>query len=114
MIIKSGIDLVELWRIQQQADNTQFISRVFHPSELRDADVRRLSSVFALKEAAFKALGLSSDHWLDVEIRYDNHGKPSLLLSDTVKPKQRYSLDCSVSHTPDLTVAIVILLQDEH
>lgn len=112
MIIKSGIDLVELWRIQQQTDNTQFITRVFHPSELRDADVRRLSSIFALKEAAFKALGLSSDHWLALEVRYDNQGKPSLLLSDAIKPKNYYSLDCSVSHTPELTVAIVVLLQD--
>ncbi len=113
MIIKSGIDLVEQSRIERQLNDTTFMHKVFHPSELRDADAKRLSSIFALKESVFKALELSSNHWLDIEITYSKQGKPSLLLSDSIKPQGHYALDCSVSHAQGLTVAIVLLLQDE-
>jgi len=68
-----------------------------------------------LKEAVFKALDISSDHWLDVEVRYSKSGKPSVVLSPSVEPKGSFSVDCSVSHAGAYTVAVVIfLLQDKH
>jgi len=115
MTIHCGVDLVEHQRISEQLNNRSFCARVFHPKELALGDVKKLAGIFALKEAVFKALDISSDHWLDVEVRYSKSGKPSVVLSPSVEPKGSFSVDCSVSHAGAYTVAVVIfLLQDKH
>ncbi|MCP3685642.1 MAG: 4'-phosphopantetheinyl transferase superfamily protein [bacterium] len=113
MLIKCGTDLVLDERIQKNINNESFIKKIFHPSELSDMDVKKLATVFAVKEAVFKALEISSKNWLEVELTYSETGKPVVTLSEEIKPKNLVSLDCSVTHENGLTQAFVVLLEKE-
>jgi holo-[acyl-carrier protein] synthase len=61
MILKTGIDLIEIPRIQAALDRhgDRFLERVFTPAEIAECRGRAeaLAVRFAAKEAAVKALG---------------------------------------------------------
>jgi phosphopantetheine--protein transferase-like protein len=105
-MIKHGIDMIEDVRIPSDED---FLKKVFHPSEIKKG---KLASVFALKEAVFKALEITP-RWLDVEIKYKKSGKTEIILSNKIKPKNLKSIDCSVSHEKCLTIASVVLQEKD-
>lgn len=108
--IKTGIDLVSNTRLEKKLENKRFIERIFHPSEAAILDIKKISAVFALKEAVFKALGIKPGNWLEIEIKRARNGKPSILLSDEIRPKYLISADCSVSHEGEFTIATVVFL----
>ena len=109
--IKVGIDLVSDKRIRNNLTNKIFLNKIFHPSEQKLTN--KLASIFALKECVFKALSISSQNWLEIEILYNKDGKPSVHLSNQIKPHNLISIDCSVTHENELTQGIVILLLKE-
>lgn len=82
MILRSGIDLVEIdrFRTLQPQLRQRFIERVFTPAEIElchDRDTS-LAGRFAAKEAVAKALGtgIGEVRWQDIEILSDENKTP--------------------------------------
>lgn len=113
MITKCGIDMLLDNRIKKSLENINFIKRIYHKSEIHNKDIKKLASIFALKEAVFKALDISSENWLKIEVSYSKTRRPLITLSNEIKPNNLISLDCSVTHENGITQAIVIMLLDE-
>src|SRR5579863_1202372 len=88
MIVGSGIDLVEIERIQQAKDRygSRFLDRVYTPAEqaycLRKRNAAEsLAARFAAKEAGAKALGTGISFgvsWLELEVVRERSGRPTL------------------------------------
>src|SRR5208283_523141 len=88
MIVGTGIDVVEIGRIQQAMDRygQRFLNRVFCPKEqaycLRKRNAAEsFAARFAAKEAAAKALGTGMSHgvsWLEIEVVREPSGRPTL------------------------------------
>ena len=122
MKIRTGIDLVEDKRMEENLGNKDFLLKVFHPSELRYAQqnarskkehAKKLAGIFSLKEAAAKAFNLTPPPWLEIEIKYISWGKPKIELSNLLKKKLKKKIlshDCSSSHAKGLTTGIRIIL----
>lgn len=88
MIIRTGIDLVEVHRLAEVNPRIRerFLQRVFTPSELsicKDSN-EKLAGRFAVKEAVSKALGtgIGPISWQDVETLDGAMGEPILILYD--------------------------------
>lgn len=111
--VRTGIDLVANSRIAQKASNMAFLEKIFHPSEFRNRNSRKLSGIFALKESIFKALNIPASNWLEIEVRKSKSGRPSITLSDKIKPGNLLSMDCSISHEGDFTIGVVIMILSE-
>jgi holo-[acyl-carrier protein] synthase len=86
VIIRTGIDLVEVHRLAEVNPRirTRFLQRVFTPEELRicrDSN-EKLAGRFAVKEAVSKALGtgIGPIRWQDVETLDGAMGEPILIL----------------------------------
>ena len=87
MIVGSGIDIVEIGRIQQSMDRhgKRFLDRVFTAAEQAYCLSKRnsaesLAARFAAKEAGAKALGTGITHgvnWLEIEVAREPSGRPA-------------------------------------
>ena len=123
MIVSTGIDIVEVYRIAQSLERTpRFRERVFTEAEREYCDSKGAAAAqsyagrFAAKEAFFKALKTGwrgKISWQDVEVVNDENGAPLLKLSgeaerllDETGAKQNHA---SISHTSEHAVAIVVL-----
>ena len=88
MIVGSGIDMVEIQRIQHSADRfgQRFLRRVYTAQEqaycLRKRNAAEsLAARFAAKEAGAKALGTGISRgvsWLEIEVGREPGGRPTL------------------------------------
>src|SRR5215471_15341636 len=88
MIIGSGIDMVEIARIQQSLDRygQRFLNRVYTAAEMAYCMRKRnaaesLAARFAAKEAGAKALGTGISrgvNWLEIEVGREPGGRPTL------------------------------------
>ena len=89
-VIGIGTDIVECLRIAQMIERhgELFLTRVFTPREIeycssRKAATQHYAGRWAAKEAVLKALGTGWSRgirWVDMEIRNDAAGKPSVAL----------------------------------
>jgi holo-[acyl-carrier protein] synthase len=123
MIVGSGIDLVEIERIQHSVDRygARFLDRVFTPAEQayclrKRASAESLAARFAAKEAAAKALGTGISHgvnWLEIEVVREPGGRPSVVFHGRAAQfaarlgAARTAL--SLTHTAALAMASVVL-----
>jgi len=86
MILRTGVDIVEIQRLEQvnPAIRERFIRRVFTELEISLArgSYASLAGRFAAKEAVSKALGTGIGwvSWQDIEIRRGRAGEPLLEL----------------------------------
>jgi holo-[acyl-carrier protein] synthase len=88
MIVGSGIDLIEISRIQQSMERfgKRFLDRVYTAAEqaycLRKRNAAEsLAARFAAKEAGAKALGTGISHgvsWLEIEVVREPGGRPTI------------------------------------
>jgi holo-[acyl-carrier protein] synthase len=121
MIIGTGIDLVDIERIQGWLDNRPLMTRYFSDSEI-DYVLSRgksaapsLAARFAAKEAFGKALGtgLKGITLKDIEVILDSNGKPELILrgsaEDALLKNKGGRVFLSLSHDSTLSVAQVII-----
>lgn len=127
MIIGSGIDIVEIARIQRaiQKWGKEFLTRVFTTEEIAYSQNKKFSSQhlavrFAVKEAIIKALsvgGVRFVRWKDIEVLNDNSGKPRVKLHGYYERLQRErrisDVIISMSHAKDYALASVVLVSDE-
>ena len=122
MIVSTGIDIVEVYRIAETMTRTpRFAERVFTDSERAYCDAKGAAAAqsyagrFAAKEAFLKALQTGwrgKITWHDVEIVSDDQGVPTLNISgeaaNLVKDKGVERMHISISHTTEHAVAHVI------
>jgi holo-[acyl-carrier protein] synthase len=123
MILGSGIDLVEIRRIQQSLERygQRFLDRVYTSAEqaycLRKRKAAEsLAARFAAKEAGAKALGTGISrgvNWLEIEVTREPGGRPTLHFhgraAEIAARMGVVHTALSITHTADLSMANVIL-----
>lgn len=124
MIVGSGIDIVEVERVQALKNKWQnkFLGKVFTEKELVYADSKKsaaehLAARIAIKEALVKALSSNGKKylgsWKHIEVSNDRSGRPYVNLYGNFKQaKKRRKIKqiiISASHTQKYAVASVIL-----
>jgi holo-[acyl-carrier protein] synthase len=123
MIVGSGIDLVEIERIQQAKDRygSRFLDRVYTPAEqaycLRKRNAAEsLAARFAAKEAGAKALGTGISFgvsWLELEVVRERSGRPTLEFHGRAAEIARHMgvshAALSITHTRTTAMASVVL-----
>jgi holo-[acyl-carrier protein] synthase len=126
MIVGSGIDLVEIHRIQETLDRfgPRFLKKVYTAAEqaycLRKRNAAEsLAARFAAKEAGAKALGTGMSRgvtWLEIEVVRERSGRPTLrFLGRAAEMAHRLNARraaLSITHSRDLAMASVVL-EDE-
>jgi len=115
MIVGSGIDLVEIGRIQHSVERfgARFLNKVYTAAEQAYCLAKRnsaesLAARFAAKEAGAKALGTGMSHgvtWLEIEVVREAGGRPTLRFYGRAAERAALSL----THTADLAMASVVL-----
>jgi len=123
MIISTGIDIVEVYRIRETMERTpRFTERVFTAVEREYCDSKGAAAFqsyagrFAAKEAFLKALKTGwrgKIAWHDVEILNDEDGVPILnITGEALAILEKRGADrvhLSISHTAEHAAANVIL-----
>jgi holo-[acyl-carrier protein] synthase len=120
MILRTGVDLIEIERIQTaiRRHGQRYLNRVYTPAEI-DACAGRpesLAARFAAKEAVSKALGcgIGEVAWQEIEILSDDQHTPSLHLHGAAAQKaQQLGLthwSLSLSHSQSHAIAFVVAL----
>jgi holo-[acyl-carrier protein] synthase len=123
MIAGSGIDVIEIARIQQVVDRfgARFLDRVYLPAEQAYCKRKRnaaesFAARFAAKEAAAKALGTGISHgvnWLEIEVVREPSGRPTLRFhgrAAQIAGQLRVVRSAlSLTHTGQIAVASVVL-----
>ncbi|MDE3149491.1 MAG: holo-ACP synthase [Acidobacteriota bacterium] len=123
MILGSGIDLVEIERIQHSMDRfgRRFLDRVYTAAEQayclrKNHSAESFAARFAAKEAAAKALGTGISQgvgWREIEVGREPGGRPNLRFhgrAATIAERlgvARAAL--SITHTGSLAMASVVL-----
>jgi holo-[acyl-carrier protein] synthase len=123
MITGSGIDLIEIARIQHAVDRfgSRFLDRVYLKAE-QEYCLRKRNSAesfaarFAAKEAAAKALGTGMSYgvnWLEIEVVREPSGRPTLRFHGRAAQRaERMGVvhaSLSLTHTGVLAAASVVL-----
>jgi holo-[acyl-carrier protein] synthase len=121
VIVGVGFDLVDVARVGRSVERfgDRFLRRIYHPRELeqtRGDRVQYLAARFAVKEAAFKALGTgraAGVRWVDVEVANLPSGQPILRLhgiaakrADGIGAERSH---VSITHTAGSAAAVVVL-----
>jgi holo-[acyl-carrier protein] synthase len=123
MIVGSGIDMVEIKRVQQSMDRhgRRFLDRVYTAPEqaycLRKRNfAESFAARFAAKEAGAKALGTGISQgvsWLEIEVVREPSGRPTLQFHGRAAKIARQlgvvRATLSITHTADLAVASVVI-----
>jgi holo-[acyl-carrier protein] synthase len=123
MIVGTGIDLIEIERIQHSIDRygERFLSRIYTDGEQAYCLGKRqaaesFAARFAAKEAAAKALGTGISYgvgWLEIEVVRERSGRPTIRFNGRAQERAarmgvaRAAL--SLTHTKDLAMASVVL-----
>lgn len=106
--MRTGTDLVHIPRFVSslEKERWKFERDVFWPEELEGGG-EHAAGVFALKEAALKAFGLTPGSWKAVRIGGEA-GRPEV--SFTEGEWKGWSWDASLSHDGEYASAIVVAL----
>lgn len=121
MIIGIGTDIIEIKRIQEAIQRRDsFLQRIFtreevHYCQNKQNKYQSFAVRFAAKEAAAKALGtgIRDFKWLDIEIKVNNLGKPSIVFKGRALKRSQdlgvENINLSLSHSKDYAIAMVVL-----
>jgi holo-[acyl-carrier protein] synthase len=122
MNLSTGIDLIEISRIQRTLDRygERFLNRIYTKAEIRQArgNAPELAARFAAKEAASKALGtgIGPISWVEVETVNERSGKPILRLhgrARAIADTLGYTtLSVSLTHSRETAAAVVVCIGD--
>jgi len=128
MNLSSGIDLIEIDRIQKALERhgERFLTRIFTEAELAplrskgfaNAEPRviaaELAARFAAKEACSKALGtgIGPVSWKEMEVLNERSGKPILRLSGRAAQIAGFlgytTWSVSMTHSKEMASAVVV------
>ena len=121
MIVGIGIDITDIWKIEESVGSEALQRRVFTPAELEAVQTyrnkaERLAGKFAAKEAFMKALGagIRQEVWFtQIDVLNDESGKPYLKISgeaaDRLDTSGAKHVHVSISHSGGMAAALVIL-----
>lgn len=123
MILGSGIDIVEVARVEavRQKHGERFLKRILHPGEIAYCLSHKspgpfLAARFAGKEAISKAFGTGIGGqlgWQDMEIARKESGEPYVILHgkglEMLARRGARSVHISLSHTEKHATAVAIL-----
>ena len=115
MILRTGVDLIEIERMRQAIERhgERFLNRVFTPGELAHCAgrVESLAARFAAKEALYKALSPEHGlHWHDAEVINHENGKPDFLFRGQIADLvDGASVHLSLSHDAGIASAMVVI-----
>lgn len=123
MIVGTGIDLVEIERIQKSMDRfgSRFLNRIYTLAEQQYCLRKRraaesFAARFAAKEAAAKALGTGISRgvtWKEIEVVRERSGKPSLKFygraAEMATSLGVLNSALSLTHSNDTAMASVIV-----
>ncbi|GAP08718.1 MAG TPA: holo-[acyl-carrier-protein] synthase [Anaerolinea thermolimosa] len=123
MILRSGVDIVEIRRLDEvnPAIRERFIRRVFteREIELAGGSSASLAGRFAAKEAVSKALGTGIGYvrWREIEIQRGLAGEPRLVLHGRAQEVARHlglqTWTVSISHGREHAVAMAVAIGEE-
>lgn len=123
MTVRTGIDLIEIARIQQAVARygERFLQRIFTLAELQACAGRAesLAARFAAKEAVAKALGtgIGPVGWREIEIVGNEVEAPQVRLhSRAAEAARRLGLtswSLSLTHSREMAAAVVVALGEE-
>ncbi len=118
MIIRSGVDIIEISRFEEQKPEIRrrLFARVFTVRELSlmRNSLSSAAGKFAAKEAVAKALGcgIGEVHWQDIEILQKKNGEPFLVLharaQEISKTLGLTTWSISISHSKQNAVALAV------
>ena len=127
MIIRNGIDIIDIRRIRRLINkyNFRFKKRCFsneeiNKSESRAKSVESYAKRYAAKEACSKALGTGLARgvfWKDIEVRNNQFGKPYIILHNNAKKFIKQSnnkiskIVLSLSDEKDFALANVVIFE---
>lgn len=123
MILRSGIDLVEINRFGDLKPDLRkrFLIRVFTDQEMEDCNGhdQKFAGRFAVKEAVAKALGtgIGPVSWKDIEIISQENGEPFLVLHNKAHEiAENLGLvqwSISISHTSEHAIGLAVAIGEE-
>ncbi len=123
MLLKTGVDLIEIPRIQSALERhgSRFLNRVFTEAEIIECKgkAEALAVRFAAKEATTKALGtgIGPVGWRDVETLSRRSGEPFLVLHGMAEKVAQYlrikHWAVSLSHSRENAIAVVVALGED-
>jgi len=118
MLLSSGLDLIEIKRIQKALERhgDHFLNRIYTETEIKQSrgNAPELAARFAAKEAASKALGtgIGPVSWREMETINDFRGKPHLHLhgkaARIAKELGYTTWSVSLTHSRDMAAAVVV------
>ena len=120
MEIRTGTDIIEIYRIQESIESTdgKFCDRVYTKKEIQYCESKKnqkyqhYAARFASKEAVFKAISskLKSKYeieWKDIEVINTEDLRPAINLKKEIKGVN--NIDISISHCKEYAVAMVVV-----
>ena len=118
MILSSGIDLIEIERIQKAINRhgERFLKRIYTEAEIQQSrgNAPELAARFAAKEAASKALGtgIGPVSWREMEIINAWSGKPQIrFYGKAARIAQKLGFTAwsvSLTHSREMAAAVVV------
>ena len=120
-MIRNGIDIVDIKRIERSLENESFKSRVYGADELKELESKRYESyagAFCAKEAFAKALGTGVRGFslCEVQVLHDEYGAPNFSLSGNaqkIATEKGLEFSLSITHTDTIAMASVIAYSKE-
>ena len=129
MNIRSGIDITAVERIEKNAENPRFLSRILTSVEQKYVQQKReqkgstktqiantIAGIFAAKEAVSKALQtglLKGIGFADITIDHAEGGAPVVLLSQKAQKllSAAHKTSISIAHDGGFAVAVCTILE---
>lgn len=118
-MIGIDIDKPERFDDDQLLNRIAFEEEIQHVHKARCTSLRsqRIASLFSVKEAVMKALGLGKDSGVsfkDIKMLHDESGKPFVVLYGRAKKQMEEkfkdkNIEISLSHTPEIVVAVAVI-----
>ena len=118
MILRTGVDLIEINRIEEAIarHGKRYLERIYTPAELTQLgnETESLAGRFAAKEAVAKALGcgIGVVSWKDIEVLGNEQNAPGLTLFGAAAQRAKElgleTWSVSISHSMSHAVAFVV------
>ncbi len=116
IMIRNGIDSIEISRIERSLETEGFKRRVYGSEELKELENKKAESfagAFCAKEAFSKALGtgIRGFSLCEVQVLHDGYGAPYLSLSgnaEKIAREKGFEFSLSITHTDTVATASVI------
>lgn len=119
IMIRNGIDIVEVKRIEKLIKNEKFLKRIYSNSEIEYLESRKFKAttaagIFSAKEAVSKCIGtgIAGFNWNEIVISSDALGKPNVELVGKallIAEKRGISdIEISITHSDEYAAASAI------